>query len=102
MNEENAVLTICRKTFPALKASAMKDFIDLLKLYGMYDHRRHNKSDHIYRYGSNEIEFISVDQPQKIRGRKRRHLWINEANELNYEDYKQLILLRRIVTGKQK
>ena len=37
------------------------------------------------------IEFISLDQPTKIRGRKRDLLFINEANELNYEDWQQLI-----------
>jgi phage terminase large subunit len=38
------------------------------------------------------VEFISLDQPQKIRGRKRDLLYINEANELTYEDWQQLIL----------
>jgi len=38
----------------------------------------------------NLIEFISVDQPQKIRGRKRNICFINEANELSYEDFFQL------------
>ena len=37
------------------------------------------------------IEFISLDQPQKIRGRKRDLLYINEANELYWEDWQQLI-----------
>lgn len=38
----------------------------------------------------NLVEFISVDQPQKIRGRKRNICFINEANELSYEDFFQL------------
>ena len=37
------------------------------------------------------IEFISLDQPQKIRGRKRDVLYLNEANELFFEDWQQLI-----------
>ena len=39
----------------------------------------------------NLVEFISLDQPQKVRGRKRNLLFINEANELDYEDWQQLI-----------
>jgi phage terminase large subunit len=45
-----------------------------------------------YKLNKNEIEFISVDMPQKIRGRKRNILWLNEANEFSFEDWVQLSL----------
>jgi len=38
------------------------------------------------------FEFISIDQPQKIRGRKRNILFINEANELTFESWMQLLI----------
>jgi len=88
--ENNVVLTVARKTLPSLRATAMRDFFDIIKGQDLYREANHNKSDLIYKYKSNEVEFISVDQPQKIRGRKRRYLWLNEANEFSYEDYKQL------------
>ena len=84
-------VTICRKTFPAVRSSVMRDFIDILKHHNIYDEAYHNKSNSEYTLGGNLIEFISVDQPQKIRGRKRDVLFINEANELDYEDWQQLI-----------
>ncbi|MHC5059131.1 MAG: PBSX family phage terminase large subunit, partial [Planctomycetota bacterium] len=84
-------VTICRKTFPAVRSSVMLDFIDILKHHNIYDEAHHNKSNSEYTLSSNLIEFISVDQPQKIRGRKRDVLFINEANELDYEDWQQLI-----------
>jgi phage terminase large subunit len=87
-----AVLTICRKTFPALRASVMRDFFDILKREGIYTEVNHNKSDATYILEGNLIEFISIDQPQKIRGRKRDVLFINEANELNLEDFRQLLI----------
>ena len=87
-----AVLTICRKTFPALRASVMRDFFDVLKREGIYTEVNHNKSDATYILEGNLIEFISIDQPQKIRGRKRDVLFINEANELNLEDFRQLLI----------
>ncbi len=40
----------------------------------------------------NVIEFVSADQPQKIRGRARTYLFCNEANELSYEAWMQLIM----------
>lgn len=90
--EDGIVITICRKTLPSLKATAMKDFIDILKANGQYDEASHNKTDHIYRFRNSEVEFVSIDEPQKIRGRKRDYLWMNEANEFELEDFRQLAL----------
>ena len=85
-------ITICRKTFPALRASSMRDFFDILKKYDIYKEQNHNKSNSEYLLNNNLFEFISLDQPQKVRGRKRDVLYINEANELYFEDWQQLIL----------
>lgn len=85
------VVTICRKTYPALRTSAMRDFIQILQDYELYDERNHNKSSAEYILNGNLIEFISLDQPQKVRGRKRDLLFINEANELHWEDWQQLV-----------
>ena len=85
-------ITICRKTFPSLRASVMRDFFDILRSHDLYREEYHNKSNHEYYLNGNLVEFISLDQPQKIRGRKRDLLYINEANELTYEDWQQLIL----------
>jgi phage terminase large subunit len=69
----------------------MRDFFDIIKGYGIYSEMYHSKSASEYYLNGNRIEFISLDEPQKIRGRKRDLLFINEANELNYEDWQQLI-----------
>jgi len=90
-DNKNKTITICRKTFPSLRASVMRDFIDILRSYGMYREESHNKSSSEYILYGNLIEFISLDQPQKVRGRKRDLLFINEANELFWEDWQQLL-----------
>jgi phage terminase large subunit len=90
LTKRNTLLTVCRKTLPALRATAMRDFLEIMKTEGIYKEEYHNKSELSYRYGTNEIEFISVDQPQKVRGRKRHYLWMNEANEFALEDFRQL------------
>lgn len=84
-------VTICRKTFPAVRGTVMRDFFEILKEYDLYFEELHSKSTNEYFINGNRIEFISLDQPQKIRGRKRDLLFINECNELNYEDFQQLI-----------
>lgn len=87
----NKTITICRKTFPSLRASVMRDFISILQHYDMYREESHNKSSSEYILYNNLVEFISLDQPQKVRGRKRDLLFINEANELYWEDWQQLL-----------
>ena len=91
LKNSGKTVTICRKTYPALRTSAMRDFIEILRAYELYDEKNHNKSSSEYHLNGNLIEFISLDQPQKVRGRKRDLLFINEANELHWEDWQQLI-----------
>jgi phage terminase large subunit len=90
-NNKGKTITICRKTFPAVRSTSMRDFFEILKEYNIYRDEFHNKSSSEYFLNGNRFEFISLDQPQKIRGRKRDLLFINEANELNFEDWQQLI-----------
>jgi phage terminase large subunit len=88
---EGKTITICRKTFPSLRATVMRDFLDILKSYNIYSEADHNKSNSEYNLKNNLVEFISLDVPQKVRGRKRQLLYINEANEIIKEDWNQLI-----------
>lgn len=92
IEERGKIWTITRKTLPALKATAMKDFFTVLQDYGFYSEDFHNKTDNIYYFNGNEIAFISLDQPQKIRGRRQNYVWMNEANDLTYEDFTQFNL----------
>ena len=92
LQSKGKVYTICRKTLPALKGTAYRDFFNILESHNLYNPDKHNKSELTYRLNGNEIEFISVDMPQKIRGRKRNILWLNEANEFAFEDWVQLSL----------
>jgi len=69
----------------------MRDFLEIMKSLEIYDVNKHNKSEHIYSFDNGSIvEFFSVDDEQKIRGRKRDLAWCNEANELYYDDFTQL------------
>lgn len=91
INNKGKTVTICRKTFPAVRSTSMRDFFEILRDNQVYSSEFHNKSNNEYFLNGNRFEFISLDQPQKIRGRKRDLLFINEANELNFEDWQQLI-----------
>ena len=91
LQNNNKVVSVMRKTFPALRATVLRDFIEILKDIGLYRQEAHNKSEHIYTFANGSmIEFFSVDDEQKIRGRKRDIAWCNEANELYFDDFTQL------------
>ena len=91
LQNRGKVTSIIRKTFPALRATVMRDFLEIIKDMDLYDVNAHNKSEHIYSFTNGSIvEFFSVDDEQKIRGRKRDLAWCNEANELFYDDFTQL------------
>ena len=85
------IITICRKTYPALRGTVMRDFLTILKDHEIYSEEDHSKTASEYSLNGNTIEFISLDMPQKIRGRKRDLLFCNEANELTFEDWQQLL-----------
>lgn len=91
MQEENKTLSIVRKTLPALKNSVLKDLKEVLELFGVYTDANWHKMEGYFQLGTNTINWFSVDEPQKLRGSKRDFLYCNEANELNLEDWNQLI-----------
>ena len=91
LQNPNKVVSIVRKTFPALRATVMRDFFEIMKDLEIYEKSNHNMSENIYKFPNGSIvEFFSVDDEQKIRGRKRDLGWCNEANELWFEDFQQL------------
>jgi len=87
----NKIITICRKSFPSLRATVLRDFFEILRNNNVYSEVFHNKSNSEYHLFGNLLEFVALDQSQKIRGRKRNLLFCNEANEFYLEDWQQLI-----------
>ena len=89
-SETPLTISIVRKTLPALKKSVLRDFVHILESLGLYDEANHNKTDNVYELNGSTFEFFSIDNAVKYRGSKRDILFINEANELIFEDIFQL------------
>src|SRR3972149_3356949 len=83
---------ICRKTFPALRMTAMLLFFDLVKEYGIFDESKHNKTFNTYECNSNLVQFFGLDESEKVKSTEFHYLWMEEANEFTYEDYTNLKL----------
>lgn len=87
---EPLVISIVRKSLPSLRISVMRDFLDILKQLDLYNAEKHNKTENTYLLNNTLIEFFSIDDAQKRRGTKRDILFVNEVNELTWEDFFQL------------
>lgn len=85
-------ISICRRSMPSLKLSAMRDFINILDSMGLYKDSDHNKTEGTYKLGRCMFDFLSMDDAAKKRGSKRDILYLNEANELSYEEQFQLVI----------
>jgi phage terminase large subunit len=91
LNNPNKLVSIVRKSFPSLRATVYRDMIDILTELKIYSDKYHNKTENIYTFPNGaRMEFFSLDDSQKVRGRKRDLLWCNEANELSFEEFNQL------------
>lgn len=91
LSHPNTRLSIVRATLPAIKGSVLVDFKEILQRMGIYNERSLNKSELIYTFANGSwVEFFSTDSEQKLRGRKRDILFVNEANELGFIEWQQL------------
>jgi len=87
----NTRLSVVRATLPALKGSSFIDFKEILVKMRLFDENRLNKTELTYHFPNGSwIEFFSTDSEQKLRGRKRDILFVNEANELSFLEWQQL------------
>ena len=83
LTNPKTTISIVRKSFPALRGSVMRDLFEIMDNLGIYNEDQHHKGENLYRFSNGStIEFFSVDDAQKLRGRKRHILYCNEANEL--------------------
>jgi phage terminase large subunit len=92
LQENNKTLSLVRKTLPALKGSILRDLKEILINFGVYEPNKWHSVDGYFQLGTNIIEWFSVDDETKLRGRKRDYLFINESTEISEDEYTQLIL----------
>ena len=93
LEHANTRLSVVRKTLPAIRGSVLYDFKDILVRLGIWADANFNKSEMIYTFPNGSfVEFFSTDQEQKLRGRKRDILFVNEANELSFVEWQQLAM----------
>lgn len=84
-------VSVVRATLPSIKGSVLVDFREILYKMAIYEEQHFNKTELIYKLPNGSwFEFFSTDSEQKLRGRKRDVLFVNEANELKFIEWQQL------------
>jgi phage terminase large subunit len=91
LTHKNKRISVARKTGPALFASVYRDFISILQELEIYDYIKHNKSAGSFSFPNGcTVQFFSIDDQQKLRGRKHDFVFLNEANEITREEFTQI------------
>lgn len=82
------IASIVSESIPHVKRGCLRDFKDVLS--DSYDESRMNKTDLIYTFDKAMLEFFSADDPTKQRGARRDILFVNEANNIPYDAFREL------------
>ena len=91
LRQNTGIISVVSETFPHLKKGAIRDFKSILESANTFDSNKWHKTDSIYSTKEHSIlEFFSCDNSGKVHGPSRRILFINEAQNISYEVFKQL------------
>ena len=95
-NNPHKEISIVSESIPHLRRGAMRDFVKIMGWVGLMNYTNWNKSTLTYYFDNGSfIEFFSADQPDKMRGARRDVLFVNEANNIDWESYYQLSIRTR-------
>lgn len=89
---ERWTLSVVRKYTSNLTKSVLRDWENILDETETRQFLEINKTEKTYKFQNRTVEFIGIDDPQKARWPRREILYCNEANELTYEDFRQLAM----------
>lgn len=91
VHKNKELTSVVAESVPHLKRGALRDFKNIMQEQHYWKEDRWNATDSIYTFETgNQIEFFSTDNPDKLRGARRDWLFINEANNNQFEAFEQL------------
>lgn len=96
-NAEKPLIVSCvAATLPMVKRGMQRDFKRMLATEGVWDENAFNKSEGCYTYPNGcMIEFFGVDNASKVHGPARDILFVNEAQSIPREIFRQLDIRTR-------
>lgn len=96
-NTEKPLTVSCvAATLPMVKRGMLRDFKQMLLAEGMWNEEAYNKTEGMYSYPNGcMIEFFGVDNASKVHGPARDILFVNEAQSIPREIFRQLDIRTR-------
>ena len=86
-------ISVVSESIPHLRRGAIKDFAKVMQWTGRWNADRWNKTLLTYNFANgSSIEFFSADSEGRLRGARRQIVYINEANNIDFESYYQLAI----------
>ena len=100
-NNPGIKILICRKSLPALKRSNYRTMIEIVDSYGIKNKIEENKTSMTWEFNGSLIQFVSVDNEEKIKSTEWNIIWMEEANEFSFHEYITLLtrMSGRVVPG---
>lgn len=96
MSNRGLEISVVSESYPHLRRGAFRDFKKIMIDIGLWREEAMNNTRMTYTFANGSfIEFFSADQPDKQRGARRDILFVNEANNINWEAYHQLAIRTR-------
>ncbi len=93
---ERLLTSVVSESLPHLKRGCIRDFKNIMG--DDFDDSRYNKTEQTYSFGKGIIEFFPADEPSKMRGGRRDILFINEANNVAWDAFRELDVRTRLFT----
>ena len=88
------IISVVSESVPHLRRGVIRDFEVIMG--SSFNYELYNKTDHIYKFNNNTLEFFSADDSAKLRGGRRDILFINECNNISKESFEELDVRTRI------
>lgn len=90
-SEKPLIVSCVAATLPMVKRGMQRDFKQMLVTEGAWDENAFNKTEGCYTYPNGcMIEFFGVDNASKVHGPARDILFVNEAQGIPREIFRQL------------
>lgn len=93
---KNKLVSVVSESYPHLEKGAMLDFANIMKDRGYWKEESWHATKHAYTFETGStIEFYSPDTYGKAHGPRRDVLFVNEANNMDYNIVDQLMVRTR-------
>ncbi len=90
--------TICSAELTKVKDTVLNDFVKIMQDYNLFDYRKYDKTRSKYVIDSGHfVEFIGLDKEDIGKGRRRKYVYINEANKITQKQYSDITARAEIV-----